>query len=125
MNLLLNILWLLLGGIFTCIEYLISSLLMMITIIGIPFGIQTFKLAFLALMPFGKEVQTEPQSGGCLSLFMNVLWLIFGGLVICVSHLLFGVVLCITIIGIPFGRQHFKLAALALAPFGKTITEKQ
>lgn len=98
---------------------------MMITIIGIPFGIQTFKLAFLALLPFGKEVQTKPESGGCLSLFMNILWLIFGGLAICISHLLFGLVLCITIIGIPFGRQHFKLAALALAPFGKTVVEKR
>lgn len=124
MNILLNILWLLLGGIITCIEYMISSILMMITIIGIPFGIQTFKLAGLALFPFGKEVRTEPQSGGCLSLFMNILWLILGGLGICVSHLIFGVVLCITIIGIPFGRQHFKLAALALAPFGKTIVSK-
>lgn len=125
MNLLLNILWLLLGGIITCIEYIIASLLMMVTIIGIPFGIQTFKLAFLALLPFGKEVRTNPESGGCLSLFMNVLWLFLGGFGICISHLVFGVVLCITIIGIPFGRQHFKLAALALAPFGKTIVDKQ
>lgn len=124
MNLLLNILWLLFGGILTCIEYLISSLLMMVTIIGIPFGIQTFKLAFLALMPFGKEIRTEPQSGGCLSLLMNVIWLFLGGFAICISHLVFGLVLCITIIGIPFGRQHFKLAGLALAPFGKTVVEK-
>lgn len=124
MNILLNILWLLLGGIFTCIEYLISSILMMVTIIGIPFGIQTLKLAGLALMPFGKEVQTDPQSGGCLSVLMNILWLIFGGLGICISHFVFGLVLCITIIGIPFGRQHFKLAALALTPFGKTIVDK-
>jgi len=124
MNLLLNILWLLLGGIFTCIEYIIASLLMMITIIGIPFGIQTFKLAGLALLPFGKEIQTTPQSGGCLNLLMNIIWLILGGFWICISHLIFGLVLCITIIGIPFGRQHFKLAGLALAPFGKTIVEK-
>jgi len=124
MNVLLNILWLLFGGIITCIEYLISSLLMMVTIIGIPFGIQTIKLAGLALMPFGKEVRTEPQSGGCLSILMNVLWLILGGLGICLSHLAFGVVLCITIIGIPFGLQHFKLAGLALTPFGKQVVSK-
>lgn len=67
MNILLNILWLLLGGIFTFLEYVIASLLMMVTIIGIPFGIQTFKMAGLALMPFGKEVQSTPQSGGCLN----------------------------------------------------------
>ncbi|NDV64475.1 YccF domain-containing protein [Bacteroides sp. 224] len=125
MNILLNILWLLLGGIFTCIEYIISSLLMMITIIGIPFGIQTFKMAGLALLPFGKEVRTSPQSGGCLSVFMNILWFFVGGIWISLSHLVFGIVLCITIIGIPFGRQHFKLAALALAPFGKTVVDKK
>lgn len=124
MNLLLNILWLLLGGIFTCIEYLIASLLMMITIIGIPFGIQTFKLAFLALLPFGKEVQTAPNSGGCLSILMNVVWIFLGGIWICISHLAFGCLLFITIIGIPFALQHFKLAALALTPFGKQVVSK-
>lgn len=124
MNILLNILWLILGGIFTFIEYIVSSLLMMITIIGIPFGIQTFKMAFLALLPFGKEVRSTPSSGGCLNLFMNVLWILLGGIWISLSHLLFGIVLCITIIGIPFGKQHFKLAALALTPFGKEIISK-
>ena len=97
----MNLLWLLLGGIFTAVEYLISSLLMMITIIGIPFGMQTLKLAGLALWP--------------------LIWIFLGGIWICLSHLLFGAVLCITIIGIPFGLQHFKLAALALSPFGKDI----
>ncbi len=124
MNILMNILWLLLGGIFTAVEYLISSVLMMITIIGIPFGLQTLKMAMLALFPFGKRVITRPQTGGCLNIFMNVLWLFLGGFWICVSHLLFGLVLCITIIGIPFGRQHFKLAGLALSPFGKDIVDK-
>lgn len=116
-----NILWLLLGGIITSIEYLIASLLMMITIIGIPFGLQTLKLAILALWPFGSKVVDSGNSGGCLNLIMNVLWLFLGGFCICVTHLLFGLVLCITIIGIPFGRQHFKMAALALTPFGKNI----
>lgn len=125
MNLLLNILWLLLGGILTFLEYVIASLLMMVTIIGIPFGIQTFKMAGLALMPFGKEVQSTPQASGCLNTLMNVLWIFLGGFSICVTHVVFGLVLCITIIGIPFGKQHFKLAGLALTPFGKTIVEKQ
>ena len=116
---LMNLLWLLLGGIFTAVEYLISSILMMITIIGIPFGMQTLKLAGLALWPFGKEVRRGSRSGGWLYILMNVIWIFVGGIWICLSHLLFGAVLCITIIGIPFGLQHFKLAALALSPFGK------
>lgn len=121
MSLLMNILWLVLGGIFIFIEYVIASILMMITIIGIPFGIQTLKIAGLALLPFGREVHTEPQAGGCLSIIMNILWIFLGGFYICLSHLIFGVILCITIIGIPFGKQHFKLAGLSLTPFGKSV----
>ena len=125
MNLLMNILWLLLGGIFTAIEYLIASFLMMITIIGIPFGLQTLKMALLALYPFGKEVRSCPDSGGCLSILMNILWIFLGGIWISLSHLAFGVLLSITIIGLPFGIQHFKLAGLALTPFGKEIIDKR
>lgn len=121
MGCLMNVLWLVLGGVFTAIEYVVSSLLLMITIVGIPFGMQTLKLAGLALWPFGKKVVTTDCSGGCLYLVMNVLWILLGGIWISVSHLLFGVLLCITVIGLPFGLQHFKLAALALTPFGKDI----
>ena len=117
-----NIIWLLFGGIFTSIGYVISSLCLMITIIGIPFGLQTLKLASLALWPFGSKVVDNGASGGCLQLVMNILWLFCGGFCICLSHLFFGLLLCITIIGIPFGQQHFKMAGLALTPFGKTIT---
>lgn len=124
MNILMNLLWMLLGGILTAIGYLIASIGLMITIIGIPFGIQTLKLSLLALCPFGKEVHTTPQAGGCLNIIMNILWLLFGGIETCIAHVLFGLFLCITIIGIPFGRQHFKLAAIALTPFGKQIVEK-
>ena len=124
MNLLMNILWLLLGGIFTAVEYVVASLGMMVTIVGIPFGLQTLKLSLLALCPFGKEIQTTPQAGGCLSILMNILWILLGGIWISLSHLAWGIVLCITIIGIPFGRQHFKLAGLALTPFGKHVVEK-
>jgi len=116
-----NIIWLLFGGIVIAIEYCISSLLLMITIVGIPFGIQTMKLAILALWPFGSKVTDKGNSGGCLSLLMNVIWIFIGGIWICLSHLGLGLLFCITIIGIPFGRQHFKMAALALAPFGKDI----
>jgi len=117
-----NIIWLLLGGIIVSIEYLISSLLLMVTIIGIPFGLQTIKLALLALWPFGSTVTDKGNSGGCLNLIMNILWIIFGGFCICLTHLFFGLLLCITIIGIPFGKQHFKMAGLALTPFGKSIS---
>ncbi len=121
MGCLLNILWLIFGGIVTAVEYLISSLLLMVTIVGIPFGMQTLKMAGLALWPFGKEVRSGERSGGCLYVLMNVVWIFLGGIWISLSHLTFGVFLCITIIGIPFGLQHFKLAALALTPFGKDI----
>ena len=124
MSLLMNILWILLGGICIAVEYLVASIGMMVTIIGIPFGIQTLKLSLLALCPFGKEIQSTPQAGGCLSIIMNILWILMGGIWISLSHLAFGIVLCITIIGIPFGKQHFKLAGLALNPFGKEIVEK-
>jgi uncharacterized membrane protein YccF (DUF307 family) len=120
-----NLIWLLFGGIFIAIEYFISSLLLMITIIGIPFGFQTMKLGMLALWPFGYTTRQTGSGAGCLSLFMNVLWILTGGIWICVSHLFFGILLSITIIGIPWGRQHFKLAGLALSPFGREIVENR
>lgn len=116
-----NIIWLIFGGLITSIEYLISSLLLMATIIGIPFGLQTLKLAMLALWPFGSTITDNGNSGGCLSTLMNILWIILGGFWICLTHLVFGIILCITIIGIPWGKQHFKMAGLALTPFGKDI----
>lgn len=116
-----NLIWLLCGGILTAFEYFVSSMLMMLTIIGIPFGFQTLKLASLALWPFGRMVTDTGNSSGCLSLLMNIIWIFVGGFWICVTHFFFGLILCITIIGIPFGKQHFKLAALALTPFGKEI----
>ena len=117
-----NIIWLIFGGLLTALEYLVSSLLLMITMIGIPFGLQTLKLGMLALWPFGSQVTDNGNSGGCLSVIMNVIWICIGGFWICLTHLFFGLLLCITLIGIPFGRQHFKMAALALTPFGKSIS---
>lgn len=116
-----NLIWLVCGGLIASLQYLVSSLLLMITIIGIPFGLQTLKLAMLTLWPFGSRVTDSGNAGGCLSVIMNVIWIFIGGFWICLTHLFFGLLLCITIIGIPFGRQHFKLAALALTPFGKNI----
>ncbi len=123
MNLLGNIIWLLFGGLFIAFEYLVASIILIITIIGIPFGIQTLKLAYLSLWPFGKEVITTDYNSGCLNTLMNILWLVFGGIWIAISHLLFGILLAITIIGIPFAKQHFKLAGVALSPFGKEIVK--
>ena len=119
----MNVLWLVLGGIITALEYVVSSLLLMVTIVGIPLGMQTLKLAGLALWPFGKTVRTAERAGGCLHILMNALWILLGGIWIALSHLVFGAILCITVIGIPFGLQHFKLAGLALTPFGKDIVE--
>lgn len=124
MRILGNILWLILGGIITAVEYFISSLLLMVTIIGIPFGIQTLKLGILALWPFGKTTVQRERSSGCLYMLFNIIWIFIGGIWISLSHLIFGVILYITIIGIPFGNQHFKLASLALTPFGRDIVDK-
>ena len=121
MKLLGNLIWLVFGGILISIEYLISSMLLMVTIIGIPFGIQTLKLAIVALWPFGTEIRLKPGNSGCISSIMNLIWIVIGGFWICLTHIFFGVLFAITIIGIPFAKQHFKLAGLALTPFGKEI----
>ncbi|MCD4735276.1 MAG: YccF domain-containing protein [Bacteroidales bacterium] len=119
-----NIIWLIFGGIFIALEYLISSFLLIITIIGIPFGLQTLKLAGLALWPFGKDIRVHEKGAGCLSTFMNLLWILIGGIWISLTHVIFAILLAITIIGIPFARQHIKLASLALTPFGREIVNK-
>lgn len=116
-----NLIWLLFGGIFIALEYFVSSLVLMITIIGIPFGLQTLKLGMLALWPFGYTTRQTSSDSGCLTVFMNVLWLITGGIPICLTHLVIGILLTLTLVGIPFARQHFKLVALALSPFGREI----
>ena len=122
MKLLGNIIWLVFGGIAIAIEYIVASLGMMLTIIGIPFGIQSLKLAMLALWPFGKRVVRKPTSG-CLSTVMNVIWFFVGGIWIALTHVGFGLLFYITIVGIPFGKQHMKLAHIALTPFGREIVE--
>lgn len=121
MRLLGNIIWLIFGGLITALEYFISSIILMITIIGIPFGLQTIKLGLVALWPFGSEVRYRETTSGCLNLIMNILWVLIGGIWIALTHLLFGVILAITIIGLPFARQHFKLARLAITPFGYDV----
>lgn len=119
-----NLIWLIFGGIFIAIEYFISSIILFVTIIGIPFGLQTLKLSGLALWPFGKETRFKEKGTGCLSTIMNLIWILIGGIWISLSHVIFGIILGITIIGIPFAKQHFKLAGLALTPFGREIVKK-
>lgn len=119
-----NVIWIVFGGIFIAIEYVLASIGLMITIIGIPFGLQSLKLAEMALLPFNKKAVSSPTSSGCVSLIMNIIWFFIGGLPIALTHLFFGVLFYITIIGIPFGNQHFKLMKLAFVPFGKVIVQR-
>ncbi|MCO4294714.1 YccF domain-containing protein [Solitalea sp. MAHUQ-68] len=118
-----NIIWLIFGGLATFFGYLTSGFLLCCTIIGIPWGIQCFKLSFLALLPFGKKIRIKEGSPGCLSTLMNIIWFFIGGIWIALTHLGFGLLLAITIIGIPFAKQHFKLMSLALTPFGREVYE--
>lgn len=116
-----NIFWLLFGGLEAAIGYFTGSLAMAITIIGIPWALQTFKIGLLCLWPFGANIEEDEFSTGCIRIPMNIIWFIFGGLWAWICHVFFGLLLCITIIGIPWGKQHFKLAKLSVAPFGKKI----
>ena len=122
MKLLGNIIWLIFGGIETALEYIVASLALMITIIGIPFALQSLKLGMLGLWPFGKKVVRKPSSG-CINTLMNIIWIIIAGIPIALTHVCFGVLLYITIIGIPFGKQHMKMAHMAFTPFGREIID--
>ena len=116
-----NIIWIVFGGFMMAVEYFVAGFALCCTIIGIPFGLQVFKIGILALLPFGQTSVVEDGSRGCLAIFMNVIWILFAGIGIALSHLFWGFLFCITIIGIPFGRQHFKLMRVAFFPFGRTI----
>lgn len=121
MNFIGNLIWVVFGGLLLSLVYLIGGLLLCLTIIGIPFGVQIMRLGLFALWPFGGKVVEKDNAGGCLTILMNVLWIVFGGIEVALSHLTLGVVFCITIIGIPFGLQHFKLMMYALVPFGREV----
>ena len=121
MSILGNIVWLIFGGLLIAIEYFIAGVILCLTIVGIPFGYQSFKLGVFALFPFGRTTIVDQQTSGCLYTIMNIIWIVIGGIWIALSHLILGVLLCITIIGIPFGLQHFKLMSMALTPFGRDI----
>lgn len=117
----LNVIWLVLAGLWLMIAYVVAGLLLCITIIGIPFGVQSFKLAGYALWPFGRELVPSPTRLKGLSVVANVLWFVLAGWWLALVHLVTGILLCLTIIGIPLGVADFKMAGAALVPFGKEI----
>jgi uncharacterized membrane protein YccF (DUF307 family) len=122
MELLGNVLWIVLGGgLAIFLEYVAAGIALCCTIIGIPFGIQCFKLAIVGLVPFGIEIREKPHNDAAISLIMNVIWLLIGGIGIALTHVLLAVICGITIIGLPFAWQHLKMTRLALFPFGKVI----
>jgi uncharacterized membrane protein YccF (DUF307 family) len=123
MNLLLNLIWLIFGGFIVVIAYLLGGLLLCITIVGIPFGIQCFKLAGLALAPFGREIREKEPPSGAVAVIMNVIWIILPGLELAVFHLIMALVFAVTIIGLPIAAQHLKMTRLALIPFGFQVRD--
>jgi uncharacterized membrane protein YccF (DUF307 family) len=116
-----NIIWLIFGGLVVGLGYIIGGALLCLTIIGIPFGVQSIKLGFAAFAPFGKEVVEGEHANHPLRVVFNIIWLIFFGWEIAVAHLISALVLAITIIGIPFALQHIKLVPLSLFPFGRDL----
>jgi uncharacterized membrane protein YccF (DUF307 family) len=120
-RLILNLLWLLIAGLPLFLGYALAGAVLCLTIIGLPFGVQAFKLALFAAWPFGRVVVSVPGDGGALSAVGNILWLLVAGIWLALGHLIAGVLLCLTIIGIPFGIASIRLAGLALTPFGKSI----
>jgi len=125
MNLILNLVWLVLGGFIVAIAYLLGAVLLCITIIGIPFGIQCFKLAGLALWPFGQEIRDKKSPGGAVAVIMNIIWIILPGLELAIFHLILALLFAITIIGLPIAVQHLKMTRLAILPFGFEVRERR
>lgn len=116
-----NLIWLIFGGLIAALGYIIAGLLLCLTIVGIPFGMQSVKIGIATLTPFGKEVVEVNNANSFLRVIFNVVWLVLFGWEIAIAHLLSALILFITIIGIPFGKQHIKLIPLALFPFGREL----
>ncbi|MCF0219475.1 MAG: YccF domain-containing protein [Muribaculaceae bacterium] len=115
-----NILWFLLGGFLIGLGYIIAGLLFCITIIGIPFGVQLMKIGVFTFCPLGKTTIFRNGQPGCINLVLNIIWILCGWIEIALAHVIVGALLCITVVGIPFGLQHFKIARLSLFPFGQS-----
>ena len=116
-----NILWIILGGFLSALGWCIAGCIWCVTVVGIPIGVQCFKLASISFNPFGKEVVYE---GGAVSFLVNVVWFLISGLELAICNFLWGCILCVTIVGIPFGKQFFKIAKLALVPFGARVVRE-
>jgi uncharacterized membrane protein YccF (DUF307 family) len=121
MNFIGNIIWLIFGGLAAALGYVFGGIILCVTVVGIPWGLQCFKIAGLVLWPFGRQVVSDTANTGCLSLLCNIIWLVCAGIYTALVHIVFGIFFFITIIGIPFARQHFKLVEISLMPFGRRI----
>jgi uncharacterized membrane protein YccF (DUF307 family) len=121
MSLLGNIIWFIFGGFVSGLSWFFSGLIWCISIIGIPYGIQCFKFSSISFCPFGKDIE---YGGGVVSTLVNIIWLLFFGIWMAIGNAMIGLLWCITIIGIPFGKQFFKIAKLSLMPFGAKIVKK-
>ena len=117
-----NILWVIFGGMEMALGWFVAGCLWSITIVGLPIGIQCFKFAGLLLWPFKKQI--VPDTMGAISFLMNVLWLFISGIWLAIGEIITGAILCMSIIGIPFGLQHFKFAKLAIMPFGTSVIQR-
>lgn len=122
MRILGNIVWLIFGGLETALGYFVSGIALCCTIIGIPFGLQLFKIGGICLWPFGSKINISTEHHGCLYVIFNIIFFFIGGIWIFLTHLLFGCLLSITILGLPWGYAHFRLAGLAFSPFGRDIS---
>nr|WP_079086359.1 YccF domain-containing protein [Streptomyces silvensis] len=120
MKTVLNIIWLILSGLWLCLFYLFAGVLLCVTIIGIPFGLAAFRIGLFALWPFGR-MAVERRDAGAASLIGNVLWVILAGWWLALAHVFTGLLLCLTIIGIPLGLANFKMIPISLLPLGREI----
>lgn len=122
MNILGNLIWWIVGGIIMAFAWALAGLLLCITIIGIPFGLQCFKVAGFSLVPFGKEI--ELGNFGVGGFIMNIIWIVLFGWELAIGHLICALICAVTVVGIPWSLQHLKMAQLAFLPFGAKIRRK-
>ena len=124
MSFLGNVIWLIFGGLLAGLGYIVGGLGLCLTIVGIPFGMQSIKLGVATFAPFGKEVRETPNAHGCLKIVFDVLWIVLFGWEIAILHLIHAALLAITVVGIPFAMQHVKLVPVSLFPFGRELRDK-
>ena len=121
MTLLGNLIWLVFGGFTAAVGTILGGLALCLTIVGIPFGLQTIKIGLAMFLPFGKEVVVDPGADSTLNTILNVVWIVLWGWALALNHLVFAALLALTIVGIPFAKQHLKLMWVSLLPFGRRL----